>query len=590
MTRRRVTWILAVSIGIMLLALPFWAYAADASSKFSYGFWALLPPTIAIVLAFTTHRPIISLFIGIWVGQYIYEGLPKLMGGDVWGGILATVTSLFHLFSERIINLLADPWYTGIIIFTILLGGLLGIINRSGGMWAIAESLARSAKNSSMAQFFASLMGIAIFFDDYSNTLLVGNTMRPVTDKFRVSREKLSYIVDSTAAPVASMALISTWISYEIGVISDAMKNAGFPEKIWNSSYNIFIMSIPFRFYSIFALVLLFAIALMSRDFGAMYKAEVRARKTGKVYRDGAQIMISKEISELKKPEGVKLRAINAWLPILVLIIGTIVSLWITAGGTAAYQGYLKEYGSVFKAITFTFGDADASVALTWAVVAATFVAAVMVLVQKIMSAGELVDAWLDGNKSMMMPVVILVIAWALGSVNSDLGTAEYVVSLVKGWLPASILPLGIFLSAAVISFATGTSWGTMAIVMPIAIGLAAEFYGTADVGVMLIATIGAVLTGAVFGDHCSPVSDTTILASMASASDHMDHVNTQIPYAFTAAAVAALVGFLLVKWIPVWLSLLLGFGIIILLVRYIGKPVPNLTIDEIEKEELSQG
>jgi len=567
---------------VMMLFSP-WALAADGGG-FSYGAWAILPPLVAIVLAFATHRPILSLFLGIWVGQFIYEGLPKFAGGDIAGGLLSVVTSLFHLFSERIIGLLADPWYTGIVVFTILLGGLLGIINRSGGMWAIADSLAKAAKNSSMAQFFASLMGIVIFFDDYSNTLLVGNTMRPVTDRFRVSREKLSYIVDSTAAPVASMALISTWISYEIGVIADALKNAGFSEKIANSAYNIFMMSIPFRFYSIFALVLLFTIALTSRDYGPMYLAELRARKTGKVYRDGAQIMISKEISELKKPEGVALRQINAWLPIIVLIVGTIIALWITAGGYATYQGYLKDFGSSFRAITYTFGDSDASVALTWAVVAATFVAAVMVLAQKIMTAGELVDAWLEGNKSMMMPVVILIIAWALGSVNSDLGTAEYVVNLVKGWLPGSILPLGIFLSAAVISFATGTSWGTMAIVMPIAIGLAAEFYGTGGVSVMLLATIGAVL-GAVFGDHCSPVSDTTILSSMASACDHMDHVNTQLPYALTAATIAGLVGFLLVKWIPVWVLLPLGAAVAIGAVLILGKPVPNLTLDEIQRD-----
>ncbi len=577
---------LLVGLAILLVAALMatgTALAAGEEEAFSYGFWSVLPPLTAILLAFLTHRPILSLFMGIWMGQFIYEALPLFTKGDTAGGLVAIFTSFFHVFSDRIVGVLADSWYIGIITFTIMIGGLLGIINRSGGMWAIADALAKKAKNSATAQVFAALMGVVIFFDDYANTLLVGNTMRPITDKFRVSREKLAYIVDSTAAPVASLALISTWIAYEVGVIADALKNAGFPEKMAESAYTIFLQSIPYRFYSLLALVLLFTIAITSRDYGTMYKAEMRARTEGKVYRDGAQLPIAKEVSELKKPEGVPLRAINAWLPILVLIAGTIIALWVTAGGYATYKDYLGQFQSSFKALTYTFGDADASIALVWAVAAATAVAAVMVLWQKIMRVDELVEAWLDGNKSMMVAVVILVIAWALGSINGDLGTAEYVVSLVKGWLPGSILPLGIFLSAALISFATGTSWGTMAIVMPIAVGLSAHFHGTADTSVMLLATIGAVLTGAVFGDHCSPVSDTTILSSMASACDHMDHVITQIPYALTAATVAALVGFLLVKWIPVWILLIIGAAVIIGIVFIFGKKVPNLKVDEIE-------
>ncbi len=580
-------------VGIILLAILLFAMFAttvamaggDEAEQFNYGFWSIIPPVVAIGLAFATHRPILSLFIGIWTGQYIYEALPLFAKGEVGKGLYAFFTSFFHVFSQRIVGVLADSWYIGIITFTLMIGGLLGIINRSGGMWAIADALARKARNSSTAQVFAAIMGVVIFFDDYANSLLVGNTMRPITDKFRVSREKLAYIVDSTAAPVASLALISTWIAYEVGVIADALRNNGFGDKIANAAYTVFLQSIPYRFYSLLALVLLFTLAITSRDYATMYKAEIRARKEGKVYRDGAQLPISKEISELSKPEGVPLRPINAWLPILVLIIGTIWALWVTAGGGATYANYLKDFsGNSFKALTYTFGDADASIALVWAVAAATAVAAIMVLWQKIMNAGEIVDAWIDGTKSMMVAVIILTIAWALGSINGDLGTSLYVVGLVESWLPASVLPLGIFLSAALISFATGTSWGTMAILMPIAIGLAGKFYGTDAVGVMHLATIGAVLTGAVFGDHCSPVSDTTILSSMASACDHMDHVNTQIPYSLTAATVAAVVGFLFVKFIPVWILLIIGAAVIIAIVYFFGKPVPNLTVEELEK------
>ena len=578
--------VLAVAVFATTVALA----GGGEEEAFNYGFWSIIPPTVAIGLAFITHRPILSLFLGIWTGQYIYEALPLFADGKAGAGLWAFFTSFFHVFSDRIVGVLADSWYIGIITFTLMIGGLLGIINRSGGMWAIADALAKKAKNSATAQVFAAIMGVAIFFDDYANTLLVGNTMRPITDKFRVSREKLAYIVDSTAAPVASLALISTWIAYEVGVIADALKNEGFGDKIANAAYTVFLQSIPYRFYSLLALVLLFTLAITSRDYATMYKAEMRARKEGKVYRDGAQLPISKEISELSKPEGVPLKAYNAWIPILVLIVGTIWALWVTAGGGATYAGYLKEFGSSFKALTYTFGDADASIALVWAVAAATATAAIMVSWQKIMSAGEIVDAWLDGTKSMMVAVVILTIAWALGSINSDLGTSKYVISLVESWLPGSVLPLGIFLVAALISFATGTSWGTMAILMPIAIGLAGRFYGTSAVGVMHLATIGAVLTGAVFGDHCSPVSDTTILSSMASACDHMDHVTTQIPYSLTAATVAALVGFLFVKFIPVWLLLLIGAAVIIGIVLVFGKKVPNLTVEELEKLEADKG
>ncbi|NOZ92525.1 Na+/H+ antiporter NhaC family protein [bacterium 3DAC] len=584
---KNLRWVGIILLAVLLFAMFSMAIAmagGDEAEKFSYGFWSIIPPVVAIGLAFATHRPILSLFIGIWTGQYIYEALPLFAKGETGKALYAFFTSFFHVFSDRIVGVLADSWYIGIITFTLMIGGLLGIINRSGGMWAIAEALARKAKNSATAQVFAAIMGVAIFFDDYANTLLVGNTMRPITDKFRVSREKLAYIVDSTAAPVASLALISTWIAYEVGIIADALKQEGFGEKIANAAYTVFLQSIPYRFYSLLALVLLFTIAITSRDYATMYKAEMRARKEGKVYRDGAQLPISKEISELSKPEGVPLRSINAWLPILVLIVGTIWALWVTAGGMETYKGYLDQFHSSFKALTYTFGDADASIALVWAVAAATAVAAIMVIWQKIMNAGEIVDAWLDGTKSMMVAVVILTIAWALGSINGDLGTSQYVVGLVEGWLPGSVLPLGIFLSAALISFATGTSWGTMAILMPIAIGLAGKFYGTDAVGVMHLATIGAVLTGAVFGDHCSPVSDTTILSSMASACDHMDHVTTQIPYSLTAATVAAVVGFLFVKFIPVWLLLLIGAAVIIAIVYIFGKPVPNLTVDELEK------
>lgn len=479
------------------------ALAAEEEAAKNYGFLSLLPPLVAIALCFITKRVLASLFIGVWVGATI------LVGWNPIGGVTKTLS--------YIVENAADSWNATILLFDFVVGGLIGLIYLSGGAQAFVKSVTKKVKTARDGQVAAWLFGLVIFFDDYSNTAVVGNAFRAVSDKLRISREKFSYIVDSTAAPVASIALISTWIGYEVGLIGDAIEGTSAAM----APYTIVLYSIPYRFYSIFAIILVLAIALSGRDYGPMLKAEYRARTTGKVFADGATPLSGG--SELKVLEGIPQRTVNMVVPIVVLVVVSIFGMWWTGGGTSA------------ESFTAAISDADAMTALLWGAMFAVIIAIIMYKVQGIGTLADMMDAFIDGAKMMLLANLILLSAWSIGSVAGEMGTAPYVVEAVRGIISPLLLPMIIFLICNVISFATGTSWGTMAITMPIAVPLALSL------GVPLPLAISAVLTGSVMGDHCSPISDTTIMSSMFSGSDHMDHVKTQIPYAFTASGVAML-------------------------------------------------
>ncbi|MBA1335810.1 MAG: Na+/H+ antiporter [Firmicutes bacterium] len=551
MKKGRLFWI--VMITVMVLALTSLSVFAEGeeTEAVEFGIISLLPPLLAIILAFVTKQVILSLFLGILVGATMMSGWNPFFG-------------FLRTLDQYILGSAADSWNAGILIFTLSIGGMIGVMGRMGGTQAVAEALAKKAKTAKSAQLVTMLLGVLVFFDDYANTLIVGPTMRPLTDKMKVSREKLSYIVDSTAAPVAGLALISTWIGYEIGLIKDAYAAIGMDM----NAYWLFIQTIPYRFYCILAIVMVFLVAYMKRDFGPMYKAEVRARKEGKVLADGAKPMASDEMTNMKLPENVKLKVSNAVVPILTLVVVAFVGMWYNGGGL--------ELPGNFEGIREAFGNADASVVLIWAAITGGLVAIIMAVAQKILTLGEGFDAWVDGAKSLVITAIILTLAWSLGSVTGDVGTADYLVGVVTEALPASLLPLLVFLISCVIAFATGTSWGTMAIVVPLAVPLA-----NAYTAALILPTMGAVLTGSVFGDHCSPISDTTIMSSMASASDHMDHVKTQIPYAVTTAVVAALFGF-----IPAGLgmnpiiSLVAGAVVLWAIVKFVGKNVEEEIVE----------
>ncbi len=545
MKKSRLFWVFMLVIMVLVLtSLPAFA-GEEAAETVDFGVLSLLPPLLAIALAFVTKQVLLSLFLGVFVGATM------MAGWNPFFGFLRTL-------DQYILGSAADSWNAGILIFTLSIGGMIGVVGKMGGTKAIAEALARKAKNAKSAQLATMLLGVLIFFDDYANTLIVGPTMRPLTDKMNISREKLSYIVDSTAAPVAGLALIGTWIGYEIGLIKDAYGAIGMDI----NAYWLFVQTIPFRFYSILALVMVFLVAYMGRDFGSMYKAEVRARKEGKVLADGAKPMASKELTDMEIPEGTVLKVSNAVVPILTLIVVAFAGMWYNGGG--------PELPFTFAGVREAFGNADASVVLIWAAITAGLVAIIMAVSQKIVSLGDAFDAWVDGAKSLVITAMILTLAWSLGSVTGDVGAADFLVGVVTEALPGALLPLLVFLISCVIAFATGTSWGTMAIVMPLAVPLA-----NAYTAVLILPTIGAVLTGSIFGDHCSPISDTTIMSSMASAADHIDHVKTQIPYSVTVAIVAAIFGFIPAGLgINPLISLVLGAVVLWAVLKFAGKSV----------------
>jgi len=507
----------------------------------NYGLISLIPPLLAIFLAWWSKEVLISLFLGVFSGALILTGYNP-------------VTGFINTLDNYMLASLADSWNAGIIIFLLSMGGMIGIINRAGGVIAIGEYVAKKAKSVKNTLLVTWSMGVLIFFDDYANTLIVGNTMRPITDNMNVSREKLSFVVDLTAASVSSIVPISTWIAFEVGVIKDGFQSLG----IEANAYTTFIQTIPYRFYSIFALVFALIIIYTMKDFGPMYKAEHRARTTGQSLREGSTPMVSKELEEIEKPEGASFSIIDAFLPILVVIVVTLIGLWYNGGGSAQEVS-----------IQTAFGDADASVVLLWASFAGSFTAALIAIFKRILNISNIVDSWIDGAKSMFIATMILILAWSIGGITDDLGTADFLVGILEGNLPGFLIPVLLFLISAFIAFTIGSSWGTVAIVMPLAIPLAF------NISAPMLPAIGAVLTAAVMGDHCSPISDTTIMSSTASAVDHIDHVSTQLPYALTVAAVAAAVGFL-----PAGLGLspliILPVGVLILylIVKIFGKSV----------------
>ena len=528
-----------------------------------YGLLSIVPPLLAIGLAFATKQVLPSLFISILVGTTILCKWNPLAG-------------FANMIVKYIAGTVADPWNAAILIVSITLGGMIGIISKSGGMKAIADYFTRKARSANGGQFVTYLMGIIIFFDDYANTLLVGNTMRPLCDRLKISREKLAYLCDSTAAPVASMALLSTWTAYEMGLIRNAFITIGLDMNV----YEAFVRSIPFRFYSIITVVFVFMITVLGRDFGPMLTAERRARGTGKLIADGAVPLASRELTDMEVKEGIPLRWINAIIPVLTVIILILVGLYVD-GRSKIMSENNTELISLMKTHLFTLrvigeviGHSQVDRALMWAVFSGTLAAIVLVMSQRILTLSEAVSAWVDGAKSMIITLLIIVLAWGIGSLCKDLGTAKYLVGILEGKIAPELIPSLVFIIACIIAFSTGTSYGTSAIIMPIAVPLAYHL-GGGQTGGIFFATIGATFTGAVFGDHCSPISDTTIMSSMASASDHLDHVKTQLPYAVAVAIIALFAGFTLAGHdVNPFISLALGTCISFLIVRFIGKKV----------------
>lgn len=526
------------------------------------GWLSLLPPLIAILLALITRQVLIALFAGVWLGATF------LYGYNLFSGFL-------NSFTQYIGKAPADPDRIAILIFSLTLGGMVGVISRSGGTAGIVQKLSKFASNSRRGQVTTWLMGILIFFDDYANTLIVGNTMRPLTDKLKISREKLSFLVDSTAAPVANIAIISTWIGYELSLINESFQKMGLEQ----NAYITFFKTIPYNFYPIFTLAFGLFIALTGRDFSAMLKAEKRAQ-SGQVLREGATPLADLNNSELHTKKGAPLRWFNAAIPVAVVIFTTLAGLWFTGLSGASGLANIGQMDFIHYVST-VIGQSDSFAVLMWAAFFGSIAAIIMAVVQRILNLNEAMLAWVAGVKSMVMAALILTMAWAIGNICTDLQTAEYVISLTQGMLSPHLLPLLSFIIAGLIAFATGTSWGTMAILAPIVIPLAYQL-PAADASIsaavqqeIFLSAIASILAGATFGDHCSPISDTTIMSSMASGADHIDHVRTQLPYAVIVALVSIFFGYLPVGYgLHGWMTLLMGISVIFLIIRFAGRKV----------------
>lgn len=515
------------------------------------GWVSLLPPVIAILLAFLFRAVIPALFVGLFVGAWAVNGM-------TWAGV---VSGFFETVSIYIVNTSIDHDHMTIIVFTFLIGGMIGIISKNGGMTGIVRAIMPFASSPRRGQGVIASLGLAIFFDDYSNTMIVGNATRPMSDKLRISREKLAYLVDSTAAPVSTVAIITTWIGFQVGLIDSAIEGL---EGITATPYVLFLNSIAYSFYPFLALFFVFLVVYTGKDFGPMYHAEIRARKSGKVLKSPLDGAVAKPNDDFEHKDGVPCRAINAVLPIATMILTVVFGLYISGEG---------------ETITDIIGSANSYVVLIWASLLGCLVAAIVTLSQRILSLDETVEAWLLGAKFMLTGLVLLVMAWAVADVATVLQTAPYLISVLGDSLSPYTLPAIIFMLAACTAFATGSSWGVMAILMPLVIPLCwavLQSHGIADAEHMhiLYSSIACVLTGAVWADHCSPISDTTVLSSLATGCDHMDHVRTQIPYALLGGIAAVLIGVLPAGFGLPWFLLLPTAAVVLVVVhRFLAKP-----------------
>lgn len=532
--------------GVHRLTLKAGLVTAETELDLMPGWVSVLPPVVAIALALIFRDVLIALFLGIFGGAWLLAPDP--------------FTAFARTIDRYVVDALADADHVAILVFTSLLGAMVGLVTKSGGTHGIVELLAPYATSRRRGQVATWVMGVLVFFDDYANTLIVGPTMRPITDKLRISREKLAYVVDSTAAPVVCLFPISTWVGFEIGLIGDAFASLGLDV----DPYGTFVQTIPYRFYPFFALVLVLTIALSGVDFGAMRKAERRARTRGLLLADDARPIADYASDEVEPPADAPKRAANAIVPIVTVVVVTLLGLWITGRGGAvgapADIGFLERLRLVLL-------EADSYKALLWSSLAATLVAFVLPIAQRILDIQQAIGAVVAGIKAMFLALLVLTLAWSLSSVCSDLDTAQYLVGLSQQNLAPWLLPALTFVLAAAIAFATGSSWGTLGILEPLVIPIAHELatgaghaVGDPAYSAILFGSIASVLTGSVWGDHCSPISDTTILSSMATGCDHIAHVRTQLPYALTVGLMAIFLGSIpAALGLSPWISLFAG-------------------------------
>ena len=546
-------WIFWVLLAIILVVVVLQWVAEPVAGPMPL--WlSILPPLVAIVMALIFKEVISSLFLGILTGTF----LMALYGGQAPAEALGS--GVLRVVDTYVVGSLNDFDHVMIIVFTLLIGGMVRVITANGGMQGVVNWLSRRAKGPRSGQLMTFLMDLCIFFDDYSNTLVVGNTMRPIADRLKVSREKLSYIVDSTSAPVVAVAFVTTWIGAELSYIQDGINAVGLEA----SAYSVFFHSLAYSFYPFLTLGFVLMIILSGRDFGPMLKAERKAR---------SQVVSPMETTE---NEAKPAHAVDALIPLLVLIFGTVIGLFFTGYDASAWHNGGMDF---FSKLSATIGAANSYQALLWASLLSLLTAIVVTLLRGSLAFSKVMEEMVEGFKAMFNAVLILTMAWSIALVTKDMHTAEFVSQLLLQWsLSPALVPVLTFVLAALIGFSTGTSWGTMAILYPLI--LPASWLLCQEQGLSVDATmplfynvVASVLAGAVMGDHCSPISDTTIMSSLASQCNHIQHVSTQMPYALTVGSIALFVGVLPTAFgLPSWVAFLLGFAALGLIVRMVGK------------------
>lgn len=521
------------------------------------GWLCLVPPILTIGLAIATRRVVISLLAGIAAGVLILlpnpEAFESTTGSFSAGSYLVSSAGGFvrEFVVSHLLGSLLDFDHLLVFAFTSILGIQVALIHRTGGMLGIVRWAAPMAKTRRGGQVLTFLLGLVVFIDDYANTLLLGSTMRPITDRLKISREKLAFLVDTTAAPVSGIALVSTWVATEISSMETGFNDAGI--EIGNNTFGIFLSTIPSRFYILYALAFVFVCAVMCRDFGPMLTAERKARADDK----------NEPKADDNSQPG---RPWNAIFPITITVAVVIVMLAITGlaevGDSALPDSTIQAWGAII-------GQGNSYVSLVYGSLAGLAFLGVLIAMQRDVTIGQVGQSALEGFRHVLPAMIILWLAWALSGLTKEefLGTGNHLAArLTEGTLSPALMPTIVFVLASAIAFSTGTSWGTMAILMPIVIPLVytliEQTTGTAPAAdhYIITASIGSVLAGAIFGDHCSPISDTTILSSRSSDCDHIAHVRTQIPYALTIGAVAILLG-----------TLPAGFGISSLILLPLG-------------------
>ena len=500
-------------------------------------FWALVPPIIAIVLALITKEVYSSLFIGILAGGLIYSNFNL-------------ETTMVHVFKDGFIDSVADPYNIGIIIFLVLLGSLVAMMNKTGGSAAFGRWAAKHIKSTLGAQLATIALGVLIFIDDYFNCLTVGSVMRPVTDQKKISREKLSYLIDATAAPVCIIAPISSWAAAVAGFAKGAGAESGM---------SLFVRAIPFNFYAILTIVMMLFIAFTKFDYGPMKKFEAAARM-GKAIEE----IDARKSDELKEND--KGKVIDLLIPVIFLIIACVLGM-IYSGG------FFTEGEEGFHNFIVAFSNSDASVGLVYGSFVTIIFAVIYFLCRRVISFKDCLEAVPEGLKAMAPAILILVCAWTLKAMTDSIGAKIFISQLVEGSAGSfqMFLPAIIFAIAVGLSFATGTSWGTFGILIPIVLSV----FSGSDGNITIIA-VSACMAGAVCGDHCSPISDTTIMASAGAECNHINHVSTQLPYALTVAGVSfvtyIIAGFVQSAWIALPIGIALMVGTLFVLKLALGK------------------